>query len=114
MSNNENNKEKGFSQGIILIIIGVIFTMVTLFDFDINWYVVAKMWPLLLIIIGVCIMPINKWIRTVIALALLAFGCVLYQQKADDECCKDKIEIRTRSHHRIIWDDDDIDDDFDD
>ena len=107
MSNNENNKEKGFTQGIILIIIGIIFTFVTLFDFDIDWYVVAKMWQLLLIIIGVCIMPINKWIRTVVALALLAFGFVLYQQKADDTCCKDKIEIRTRSHHGIFWDDDD-------
>ena len=111
MSNNENNKEKGFSQGIILIIIGVIFTMVTLFDFDINWYVVAKMWPLLLIIIGVCIMPINKWVRTVIALVLLALGCVLYHQKADDTCCKNKVEIITRSHRGVFWDDDEIDDD---
>ena len=84
MNNNENKKDRGFSQGITLIIIGV------------------------------CVMPINKWIRTVIVLALLACGFILYQQKADSTSFKERIEIRTRSHPRIIFDDDDFDDDFDD
>lgn len=110
MENNEKKNDKGFSKGVTLIIIGVIFTLVTLFDFELDWYLVAKMWPLLLIIIGVCIMPINKWIRLAITIALLAFGAALYQQKADVTRV-DRIEIRKGSHPRIIFDDDD---DFDD
>lgn len=109
MSNNENNKDKGFSQGITLIIIGVIFTFVTIFDYDIDWHAMMKLWPLLLVIIGVCIMPINKWIRTIIALALLAFGFVAYQHKADDTRIIDKTELRSRSNTTIIINDDDDD-----
>lgn len=111
MENNENKKDNGFGKGLTLIIIGVIFTFVTLFDFEIDWHVMAKMWPLLLIIIGVCIMPINKWIRAVIALILLAFGTVMYHQKAGDEdgCTKvnNRVEYRMHKHSYSDWDDDD-------
>ena len=114
MNNNDNKKDKGFSQGITLIVIGVIFTLITIFDFEIDWRVMAKMWPLLLIIIGVCIMPINKWIRTVIALVLLAFGAVAYNQKAEVAKSVNKTEYKIqqkKSHKTIIINDDDDDDD---
>lgn len=78
MDNNENKKNDGFGKGIILIVIGIFALMLTFFEIDIDWDIMADLWPLLLIIIGVCIMPINKWIKTVIALILLAFGCVMY------------------------------------
>lgn len=111
MENNGKKNDKGFSQGVTLIIIGVIFTLVTLFDFELDWHVVAKMWPLLLIIIGVCIMPINKWIRLAITIALLAFGAAMYQQKADVTRVGNKTEYRINNRTRVIFDDDD--DDFD-
>ncbi len=111
MDNNENKKDKGFGQGITLIIIGVIFTLVTMFDFDLDWHLLAKMWPLLLIIIGVCIMPINKWIRLAITLALMAFGIVMYQQKAGDTSFIDKIEIKTNSNNKRVIIHEDFDDD---
>ena len=93
MSNNENKGNDGFGRGLTLIIIGVIALMVTFFDYEIDWHVLAKMWPLLLIIIGVCIMPVNRWIRTAIALALLAFGVMAYQHKADSPKIINKTEI---------------------
>lgn len=111
MENNENKKDNGFGKGIILIIIGVIALMMTFFDFEIDWHLLSKMWPLLLIIIGVCIMPINKWVRTVIALILLVFGAVMYHQKASDEdgCTKvhNRIEYKINKHSHSDWDDDD-------
>ena len=97
MSNNENKTNDNFSKGIILIVIGVIALLITFFDFEINWHVMVKMWPILLIIIGVCIMPINKWIRTVIALVLLVIGAVAYHQKAEGD------EGRTKVHNRIEY-----------
>lgn len=109
MSNNENKKNDGFGRGIILIIIGIIALMVTFFNFEIDWRMMTKLWPLLLIIIGVCIMPINRWIRTVIALVLLALGFVAYQSKLDrDNNIIDKIEIIS------TFSGDDYDDDDDD
>lgn len=111
MSNNENKTNDSFGKGITLIVIGVIALLITFFDFEIDWHVVAKMWPLLLVIIGVCIMPINKWIRTVIALTLLILGAVAYHQKAgnDDGWTKvhNRVEYQIKSHSHYDCDDDD-------
>ena len=84
MSNNENKTNNdNFGRGITLIVIGVIALLITFFDIEIDWHVVGKMWPMILIIIGVCLMPINRWIRTALALLLLIIGYAAYQQKAD-------------------------------
>ena len=111
MNDKENKKDNGFAQGITLIIIGVIFTLISVFDYEINWHVLGKMWPVLLIIIGVCIMPINKWIRTVIAILLLAFGAVIYHQRTEDYGCDTKVRrtneciVEPRSHGDCDYDD---------
>lgn len=93
MSNKENKTNDGFGSGIVMIIIGIIALMVTFFDVDIDWDILIKMWPILLIIIGICIMPINRWVRTAIALVLLALGFVAYEQKANDTESTEKTEI---------------------
>ena len=98
MSNNENNKNDGFGRGITLILIGVFALMVTFFDYEIDWHIMGQLWPLLLIIIGVCVMPINRWIKTAVSLLLLVFGFVIYQNKLNDDTEKvyHKTEIITR------------------
>jgi len=83
MSNNEKNTNDSFSRGVFLIIIGAIALLITFFDFDVDWHIVGKMWPVLLIIIGVCLMPINKWLRTLLAVALFALGYWAYENKYD-------------------------------
>ncbi len=114
MGNNENKKDDGFGKGLTLIVVGVIALLITFFDFEIDWNVLGKMWPVLLIIIGVCIMPINKWIRTVIALILLAVGAVAYHQKAEVTKVDNKTEYWSKSRTRVIIENDiDDDDDFD-
>lgn len=110
MNNNENKKDDGFGKGLTLIIIGVIALLITFFDFEIDWHVLSKLWPLLLIIIGVCIMPVNKWIRAAIALTLLLIGAVAYHQKAESDGVtkvKNKTEFRIKSHSHFDSDDDD-------
>ena len=114
MSNRENRKDKGFGEGVALIVIGVLFTLMTVFDFDIDWHIMSKLWPLLLIIIGVCVMPINKWIKLVVTVALLALGVVAYQQKTDiNTKVIKKTEIRNKKHKKVekttIYRDDDND-----
>lgn len=84
MSNNDNKAHDNFGKGITLIIIGVVALLITFFDFEVDWHIVGKLWPLMLIIIGVCIMPINRWVRTAIAVILLAVGFYAYQNKVDE------------------------------
>jgi len=93
MNNNEKNTNDSFGRGLTLIVIGVIALLMTFFDFEIDWHVMAKLWPMILIIIGVCLMPINRWLRTAIALLLLVLGFVAYQNKADSDKVLDKTEI---------------------
>ena len=115
MSNNENKNNDGFGKGLVLIIIGVIALLITFFDVEINWHVLGKMWPVLLIIIGVCVMPINKWIRTAIALVLLTLGAIAYNQKAgcDEGWTKVDNRVEYKSHTQSFhfdMDDDEEDD----
>ncbi len=105
MSNNENNKNVGFGNGLVLIVIGVIALCVTFFEIDLDWDILLDLWPILLIIIGICIMPINKWIKTALALSLLALGIMAYQNRVEDDKEINKVEI-------ISSFSDDDDDDF--
>ena len=92
MSNNEN-KNVGFGNGMVLIVIGVLALCVTFFEIDLDWDVLIDLWPILLIIIGICIMPINKWIKTALALSLLALGIMAYQNRIEDDKTVNKVEI---------------------
>ncbi|MBO2523876.1 MAG: hypothetical protein CW336_08545 [Bacteroidetes bacterium] len=104
MNNEEKKKNDSFINGITLIIIGVVALMVTFFDFELDWHVLAQLWPLLLIIIGVCIMPINKWIRTVLLLALVAAGLIAYHNKTENVT---KVINKTEIKSVFSGDDDD-------
>ena len=105
MSNNENNKNVSFGNGLVLIIIGVLALCVTFFEIDLDWDILLDLWPILLIIIGICIMPINKWIKTALALSLVTLGVMAYQNRVEDDKVIDKVEI-------ISSFSDDDDDDF--
>ena len=105
MSNKEKKEGDGFGKGLTLIIVGVIALLVTFFEIEIDWYVVGRLWPLILIIIGICIMPVNRWVRTILATVLIIVGFIAYQSKMCDEKRIDKTEI-------ISSFSDDDDDDF--
>ena len=110
MSNNENNKNTGFGNGIVLIVIGVIALCVTFFEIDLDWDILLDLWPIILIIIGICLLPINKWIRTALALALVALGVMAYQNRVEEGKNGKTVEIISS----YFDDDDDYDDDDDD
>ena len=106
MSNNENNKNTSFGNGIVLIVLGVIGLCITFFDIDLDWDILLDLWPILLIIIGICIMPINKWIKTALALSLVTLGIMAYQNRVKEDKHVNKVEIISS-----YFDDDDDDDD---
>ena len=106
MSNNENNKNTSFGNGIVLIVLGVIGLCITFFDIDLDWDILLDLWPILLIIIGICIMPINKWIKTALALSLVTLGIMAYQNRLEEDKDVNKVEVISS-----YFNDDDDDDD---
>lgn len=78
-------KNKRLFWGIILLFIGVIALLASLGVFEFSWLTARKLWPILLIIIGVMILPTNDTIKAIIFLVTLAIGCLLYHYEAKKE-----------------------------
>jgi hypothetical protein len=104
----DNDKNVGFGNGLVLIVIGVIALCVTFFEIDLDWDILLDLWPILLIIIGICIMPINKWIKTALALSLVTLGILAYQNRVEEGKSGKTVEIIST----YLNDDDEDDVDF--
>lgn len=78
MSKAHGKSGDGFATGVIMILIGIFALCVTFFDIHIVWSQLIRLWPLLLIIIGVSMIPIDRWIRTGIIVLILICGAIGY------------------------------------
>ncbi|MBO5809517.1 MAG: hypothetical protein J6R32_01685 [Bacteroidales bacterium] len=80
----KDNKDNGLVNGIILIAIGIIALMVTFFDLEIVWSELAKFWPVFVIIFGISILPLNKFLKSVFVIILILLSCILYYNNIND------------------------------
>ena len=78
MSKAHGKSGDGFATGVIMILIGIFALCVTFFDIHIVWSQLIRLWPLLLIIIGVSMIPIDRWIRMGIIVLILICGAIGY------------------------------------
>ncbi len=63
--------------GIILILIGVLFILQNLNVIDFEWVRLWRLWPVLLVLWGVSILPANNWIKSGLLVIVLA-GTVFF------------------------------------
>jgi uncharacterized membrane protein len=74
-------KTKNIIWGLILVLIGVLFILKNLDIIYFSWYSLWKLWPLLLVMIGVTILPVKDSIKVALAIVVLiatAFFLVYY------------------------------------
>jgi uncharacterized membrane protein len=64
-------KTKNIIWGLILVLIGVLFILKNLDIIYFSWYSLWKLWPLLLVMIGVTILPVKDSIKVVLAIVVL-------------------------------------------
>lgn len=102
MSKTQGNSGDGFATGVIMILIGIFALCATFFHIHIVWSQLLRLWPLLLIIIGVSVIPINRWIRTGIIVLILIGGAIGYHSMVKNYSGDRKINVE-------IFDDDDWD-----
>ncbi len=76
-------KQQNVFWGILLIALGTLFLLDRLDIFDFQWSVLIRLWPLLLILWGVSILPIQNFFKIVLAIAVGALGIVMYGQQFD-------------------------------
>jgi hypothetical protein len=64
-------KTKNIIWGFILVLIGVLFILKNLDIIYFSWYSLWKLWPLLLVMIGVTILPVKDGIKVALAIVVL-------------------------------------------
>jgi cell wall-active antibiotic response 4TMS protein YvqF len=91
--------------GIILILIGVLFTLDNLHFIDFDWYNLWRLWPVVLILWGISVLPVKNLIKVILVLLVLA-GSITYMMNTT-------VYWHERDYH-ISYDNDDreIDQDF--
>ena len=64
--------------GILVIFIGVVALLAALGVFTFHWSIVWKLWPMILIFLGIYMLPLNNYIKALLLLLALGVGCLLY------------------------------------
>lgn len=109
-------KSKNLFIGLLIVFIGVIALLSSLNVFDFHWSILWRLWPMILIILGIAILPINDYIKALILLLTLGVGCLLYhhESKHYEGNAVSRFFNRHVSNWNWDWDDDDDGDDADD
>jgi len=70
-------KTKNIIWGLVLILIGVLFILKNLGIVYFSWYSLWKLWPVVLVLIGVAILPIKDAFKIILTLVVLALAAII-------------------------------------
>jgi len=105
-------KNKGIFLGLLLVTLGLLWLGRTFNLFDFNWCNLLKMWPLLIIYIGVRILPIEQLWKNVCGFIIIAIAIVLLFFLPERSCrhyfWNDKYQYEIKK--KVKETDEDIDD----
>lgn len=71
--------------GIVLIMIGILFILKNAGIVFISWHMLWSLWPVLIILWGISVIPVKDWIKLVASLVIIIAGFLLVQQDKDSD-----------------------------
>jgi Domain of unknown function (DUF5668) len=71
--------------GIVLIMIGILFILKNAGIVFISWHMIWSLWPLLIILWGISVIPVKDWIKLVASLIIIIAGFLLVQRDPDSD-----------------------------
>ncbi len=77
-------KNKNLFLGIILLFVGIVALLGSLDILEFSWRVVWRLWPMLLIFIGIIVLPVKDWLKLVLLLVSLAASVLLYRYELNN------------------------------
>ena len=77
-------KSRNLFLGIIFLFVGVVTLLATLDVIEFSWGVAWRLWPMLLILIGIAILPLRDGIKALLLIAALTIGVLLYRYEAEN------------------------------
>lgn len=69
-------KSRGVFWGVLLVAIGLIFVLRNLGVFYFNWYAFRQLWPLILVILGIALLPIKGTIRILLSFIVVVIAVI--------------------------------------
>ena len=76
-------KSRNLILGIFILFVGVVSLLASLDVIVLSWRIVWRLWPMLLIFIGILVLPVKDWLKAVLLVIALAVGVLLYQHEAE-------------------------------
>ena len=79
-------KAKNIIWGLVLVLIGTLFILKNLDVIYFSWHSIWRLWPLILVLIGVTILPVKDAVKVVLTIIVLIIGALflIYYPKNDD------------------------------
>ncbi len=93
-------KQSNIFWGILLVGLGTLLLFDRLGVFDFHWWAFARLWPFLIILWGVSILPVKDGLKLLLAVLVLAGGVWMYSQNTEASFAHKGF------HYRWDWDDD--------
>ena len=76
-------KSRNLFWGLLFVAIGVVALLASLDVIEFSWRIAWRLWPMLLIFVGIAVLPFKDWLKALLMLAALAVGVLLYQNEAN-------------------------------
>lgn len=103
-------KNKNLITGLLILFVGVVALLAALNVFEFHWSILFRLWPLVLIIVGITLLPLNDYLKGGLLILALGAGCLLYHVEAKDY----NGNVFTRFCHNVkTWSTDKDDDEED-
>jgi len=103
-------KYKNIFWGIVLIAFGIMIILKNMDIVHFNWFAILQLWPLLLVIWGVSLIPVKEYIRFILSLLVLIAGVFLVvSYQCNDTYCWNWIT----TDHNTKWTEQKIEEDYD-
>jgi hypothetical protein len=77
-------KSKDIFWGVLLVGVGVLFLLRNFDIISFNWYHLRELWPLLIILLGIAILPVKGFVRILAAFALVFISVFYLTQHTPD------------------------------
>lgn len=92
--------------GVLLVAIGALFIFDNMDIIDFSFKALISLWPVLLVLWGISILPVKAIYKTVGALLIAVFALV-YASTSDQNYWWEDIQSGTLKNGHVIWDDED-------
>jgi hypothetical protein len=77
-------KSKGVFWGVLLVAIGLLFVLRNLGYFYFSWYSFLRLWPVILVVLGISLLPVKGFIRIIIAFVVIAASVIFLTDETSD------------------------------